>query len=80
MALIFTTTSVALSGAAGAPFTITHALGTSPDFVYITPRGTTATTPIMVGASTTQIVTVTGVFNTGALVDVEVVKHHSIIY
>jgi len=80
MALIFTTTSVALSGAAGVGFTITHALGTAPDFVYITPRGTTATVPVMVLTSTSQLITVACVFNTGALCDVEVVKHHSIIY
>lgn len=77
MALIFTTTSVVL-GAANASFTITHALGTVPDMVYITPSGSTTTTGATVFSSTTQIVLVAG-WITANTVSVEVVKHHSII-
>jgi hypothetical protein len=78
MALIFSTTSVVL-GAAAASFTITHALGTAPDFVYITPRGSTTTTGATLYSSTTQIVLVAAQGVTAVCVDVEVVKHHSLI-
>jgi len=79
MALIFATYGISL-GAAAASFTITHALGTTPDFVYITSAALTGTSLANLLSSTSQIILVSTQIGTALVCNVEVVKHHSITY
>lgn len=78
MALIFSTTGITLS-LTGIAVTVTHALGVAPDFILLTPRGTTATGGAAVLSSTTQILTICAYGVASGLVDVCAISFHSII-
>lgn len=78
MALVYTVKGVTLS-LTGIAVTVTHALGVVPDFVLLTPSGTTATGGAAILSSTTQILTICAYGVASGLVDVCAISFHSII-
>lgn len=76
MSLIFSTTGITLS-ATGVTVRVTHGLGVAPDFVLLTPRGTTATGGAAVVASNSQTVDVCAYGVANGLVDICVMQFHT---
>ncbi len=62
----------------GVTVRITHGIGTTPDFVILTPSGTTATGGATVVAKTAQYVDIAAYGVASGLVDVCAVVFHSI--
>jgi len=78
MALIYTQKGITLS-LTGIAVTVTHALGVVPDFVLLTPSGSTATGGVAILSSTSQILTICSYGVASGLADVCAISFHSII-